>query len=185
MLNYKVKAFALVPNGSLLTNASKVDAMDKLPSRAVIFKAIRESESDGPKHSDVPAPQWLCAPCMIVTHERNPLHRIEWWDNKEFTKTGLQSIGMRIKLGHRGQFCPTPVGDEHFRIIDSAGVHKVSVDFCGCPTACTRGEQLMASRLYPQRREPPRIAVAFQMAYALEASGASESTVARHLEKIT
>ncbi|KAJ7022255.1 hypothetical protein C8F04DRAFT_884111, partial [Mycena alexandri] len=108
--------------------------------------------------------QFLCAPCMFTTHEWG-VTRVtpRWWNNQEFVKTGLQAIGMRIKLGHHGGECPTSVGDEDFHIVDSAGVHKVSVDFCGCPGARSRGDQLLASRLYPERRDPPRIAVTFQM----------------------
>ncbi|KAJ7021990.1 hypothetical protein C8F04DRAFT_1273110 [Mycena alexandri] len=179
--------------------------MDKPPSRALIFKAIRDFELEGPKHSEIPnlccaprcyrtkpeyrcldcfQPEFMCPPCMFTTHKHIPLHRIEWWNNKEFIKTGLEALGMRIQLGHRGRTCPTPAGDDGFCIIDSAGVHKVPVDFCGCPGSPSRGEQLLASRLYPQRCEPPQIAVAFQMAYALEAPGVPGSTAARYLQKI-
>ncbi|KAJ7030876.1 hypothetical protein C8F04DRAFT_1263360 [Mycena alexandri] len=175
-------------------------------TRAVIFKAIRDSEAERPKYSDIPAlcatpqcgrqnpelrcldcfqAQFICPGCMFTTHQHNPLHQIEWWDNKQFSKTSLQSIGMRIQLGHNGGTCPKPIEHENFRIIDGATVHKVSLDYCGCPGAPSRGAQLLAARLYPQHRDPPQIAVAFQMAYARDSSGTAGSTIARHLQRLT
>ncbi|KAJ7776203.1 hypothetical protein B0H16DRAFT_1712582 [Mycena metata] len=180
--------------------------MDTPATRARIFQAIRALETEHPKFSDIPfvcsspgcyntkpdlrcmdcfQARFVCAACMFVSHEKNPLHRIQWWNNKEFTTSGLEAVNMRINLGHGGRSCPASVADDKFRIIDGAGVHKIPVDFCGCPGAASRGEQLLASRLYPQHRDVPRIAVAFPMAYALDMSGVPGSTAARNLKKIT
>ncbi|KAJ7029473.1 hypothetical protein C8F04DRAFT_1264929 [Mycena alexandri] len=180
--------------------------MDKPPSCARIFQVIRALETEHPQPLDVPLictspgfyndkpdlrcidcfqAQFLCAPCMLISHQHNPLHRIQWWDNQEFTTSGLEAINMCINLGHGGRTCSTSVGDKKFCIIDGAGVHKIPVDFCGCPGAPSRAEQLLAARLYPQHRDPPHVAVAFSMAYTLDAPGGPGLTAARYLKKIS
>ncbi|KAJ7707275.1 hypothetical protein B0H16DRAFT_1746495 [Mycena metata] len=121
---------------------------------------------------------------MFISHKKNPLHRIPWWSNKEFATSGLEAVNMHIYLGHGGRTCPASVGDEKFRIISSAGVHKLPVDFCGCPGAPSQADQLLAARLYPQHRDPPHVAVAFPMAYALDVPGLPGSTAARHLKEM-
>jgi hypothetical protein len=90
------------------------------------------------------------------------------------TATGLEAanlrlLGLRIQLGHKpSDFCPNPIGDNHFLILDAHGLHEVNLDYCGCPATPTRRDQLLAARLYPCG-DGPRTAVAFEMANLHEA----------------
>ncbi|KAJ7186913.1 hypothetical protein C8R46DRAFT_827390, partial [Mycena filopes] len=111
----------------------------------------------------LPGP-FLCASCMHASHQQTPLHRIEWWDGFEFTRTHLKNLGVRIQLGHPfGRKCPHIKEEQDFQIIDADDVHPVSLDYCGCPSAPSRRDQLLAHRLYPQNLENPRFAVTFQL----------------------
>ncbi|KAJ7637790.1 hypothetical protein B0H17DRAFT_1217000 [Mycena rosella] len=64
--------------------------------------------------------------------------------------TTLKELGLRIQLGHGFlNSCPDPVETDSFSIMDMAGIHDVSLDYCGCDTAASRGQQLKGARLYP------------------------------------
>ena len=57
------------------------------------------------------------------------------WNGTFFEKTTLQSLGLRIQLGHGGALCPFPIsGPLGFCVIDNSGIHQVSVNFCDCGT---------------------------------------------------
>jgi len=56
------------------------------------------------------------------------------WNGLFFQRSSLQSLGLRVQLGHPpGRHCPTrEPGHKKFAVIDSNGIHSVSVDFCRC-----------------------------------------------------
>ncbi|KAF8493891.1 hypothetical protein F5888DRAFT_1617493, partial [Russula emetica] len=76
-----------------------------------------------------------CRDCVVDAHRDHPFHRVEIWNGLFFTAVTLQSLGLRVQLGHGGAPCPLPsAGPENFCIFDTSGVHYISVDFCDCRT---------------------------------------------------
>ncbi|KAG1772883.1 hypothetical protein EV702DRAFT_1048489 [Suillus placidus] len=76
----------------------------------------------------------------------------------------LKSLGLRIQLGHAlGHACPNPhrAFNDDFTIIDSHGVHKVSLDFCDCTLATTHVQQLLRMSLFPSTTADPKTAATF------------------------
>ncbi|KAG5223526.1 CxC2 domain-containing protein [Salix suchowensis] len=105
-----------------------------------------------------------CHTCIVSAHERMPLHRIEEWNGDYFAPSCLKSLGLRIQLGHpHGERCvnPQPAFDDTFTIVDSASVHEVSLDFCGCETAKLPIIQLLRHCLFPATSVAPRSAATF------------------------
>lgn len=49
----------------------------------------------------------LCADCCLDTHERHPLHRIEFWAGNHYRSAALREIGLIIYCGHGGSRCPS------------------------------------------------------------------------------
>ncbi|KAJ7716372.1 hypothetical protein B0H16DRAFT_1229349, partial [Mycena metata] len=108
--------------------------------------------------------QFLCDDCTLRAHESVPLHQIQRWDQGQFSKVDLKSIGMRIRLGHPLKtVCPSIVAQNHFIIIDTDSAHDVAIDFCGCGHGGSRAEQLIAARLHPCTYDRPRAAISFRM----------------------
>ncbi|KAG0693373.1 hypothetical protein DFH29DRAFT_985500 [Suillus ampliporus] len=67
-----------------------------------------------------------CLPCILLAHVRHPLHRLE--------------------LCHTtGQKCLNPrrAFNDDFIVVDTHGIHKVSLDFCNCATAQSHIQQLL------------------------------------------
>ncbi|KIM74294.1 hypothetical protein PILCRDRAFT_80232, partial [Piloderma croceum F 1598] len=86
------------------------------------------------------------------------------WNGTFFESTTLKEIGLRIQLGHRaGDHCSNPcnaAGDD-FVVVDSNGIHKVGLDYCGCEKACDQVTQLLRARLYPATTTAPKSAATF------------------------
>ncbi|KAJ6500301.1 hypothetical protein DFH09DRAFT_1336195 [Mycena vulgaris] len=112
----------------------------------------------------------LCQLCMLQAHEVHPLHRIEVVSGNTVKGTSLKMMGLRIQLGHgTAGFCPQPILDGDFSILDMYGSHDVSINYCGCDKAPTLGDQLKDARLYPlpwnrQSWLNPHSAVTFEVA---------------------
>ncbi|KAJ7217416.1 hypothetical protein B0H12DRAFT_1078829 [Mycena haematopus] len=108
-------------------------------------------------------PQFLCRVCILKAHARHPLHRVEMVMDKTLKGTTLQSLGLVIQLGHGVDgVCLNPEREGEFTVTASDGVHDVTMNFCGCPGARARGDQLEAVRLYGWRSQ--RSAVTFEVA---------------------
>ncbi|KAJ7488630.1 hypothetical protein B0H11DRAFT_1664114, partial [Mycena galericulata] len=108
------------------------------------------------------AAEWLCKECMVEQHVNTPLHRIEMWTSSGLVGVTLKAAGLRIQLGHKlYDFCPAPVADNDFVIMDASGPHEVSLNYCGCAEAPSRGRQLRNARFYPSQEKIPRTAVAY------------------------
>jgi hypothetical protein len=90
------------------------------------------------------------------------------WTGTNLAGMSLKTLGLRMQLGHSpGNLCPTPIPENRFMILDAHGIHEVSLDYCGCPDAPTRGNQLQAARLYPGSGTTN--AVAYELAYLQDA----------------
>lgn len=115
---------------------------------------------------DCSAPPLLCAKCTATTHTHTPFHRPCKWTGKYFEPTTLASLGLRIQLGHRvGQRCALPVAArQKMVVIDTNGIHPVSIDYCGCNQAAAAGnirQQLLRYRLYPATDQSPMTCATF------------------------
>ncbi|KAJ7440332.1 hypothetical protein B0H11DRAFT_2253097 [Mycena galericulata] len=110
--------------------------------------------------------QFLCSQCMVEQHAQNPLHRIEILTISGLAGVTLKGAGLRIQLGHRlYDFCPNRIPDNNFVILDTDGLHEVSLDYCGCTNPVrSRGRQLRDAKFFPAGDENPRTAVAFKLA---------------------
>src|SRR6266576_2902602 len=47
----------------------------------------------------------LCSTCIIMSHSRDPFHRMQKWNGVNFHRTSLLELGQTICLGHRGASC--------------------------------------------------------------------------------
>ncbi|KAJ7821404.1 hypothetical protein B0H13DRAFT_1660306, partial [Mycena leptocephala] len=112
-----------------------------------------------------------CRRCIVRVHGDTPLHRVEEWRSGMFARTSLKQLGLRIQLGHgkpssrgrRSCVNPKPAVDDDFVIIDTHGIHEVSVDFCACSTAQPRDIQLLRARWYPATGKSPRTAATYRV----------------------
>lgn len=105
--------------------------------------------------------KWVpCKPIHITI-----LTYIQHWNGKSFECVTLTDLGLQIQLGHSvGEICllPTPAAsDNAFIVIDSHGVHEVSLDFCRCGIHGTKVQQLLWWQLYPTTVSNPITATMF------------------------
>ncbi|KAI0739804.1 hypothetical protein C8Q80DRAFT_1124130 [Daedaleopsis nitida] len=74
-----------------------------------------------------------CPSCVLSTHNHLPLHLLEMWNGKMWTKRSLQDLGLILQLGHDGRRYPRPAqGTRRLVIGDVTGIHQVEVRFCEC-----------------------------------------------------
>ncbi|KAG6835952.1 hypothetical protein H0H93_012949 [Arthromyces matolae] len=94
---------------------------------------------------------------MLSLHSRNPLHRIERWTGKFFTRISLASLGLTVQLGHPfGEKCGHPIlCRPDFIIIHTNGIHSPSVSYCACENAIPYSLQLLRYGWYPSTSERP------------------------------
>lgn len=79
------------------------------------------------------------------------------WTGTHFWPSSLQSLGLECQLNHRGGSCPSPSrGHRDFAVIDTNGVHGVTVLFCACHMAVPECEQLIRFGWYPASTTTPR-----------------------------
>ncbi|KAH0828706.1 hypothetical protein J3R83DRAFT_3108 [Lanmaoa asiatica] len=86
------------------------------------------------------------------------------WNGDYFQRVPLKSLGLRIQLGHPLRstcYNQKPAGGDDFVVINTNGVHGVTLDFCGCEQAQTHYKQLLRSRWFPVTTTEPRTAVTF------------------------
>ncbi|KAL1738429.1 hypothetical protein HDZ31DRAFT_78371, partial [Schizophyllum fasciatum] len=107
-----------------------------------------------------------CKECCIQQHIARPFCRIEEWRNGSFTQCSLQSLGLRVQLGHRvGERCPCPKTRNDFVVIHSNGLHKCTFDFCACLESLNAGDdcsQLLRRHLFPATSIEPRTCCTFE-----------------------
>ncbi|KIK42376.1 hypothetical protein CY34DRAFT_83691, partial [Suillus luteus UH-Slu-Lm8-n1] len=108
----------------------------------------------------------FCSPCIVASHARNPLHRIQKWTGSLFAAMSLKQLGLRMQLGHPlGEACilPERAFNDNFTLIHSNGIHEIGLDYCGCNTAQTRTKQLLRVSWFPATISDPRTAATFQV----------------------
>ncbi|PPR06996.1 hypothetical protein CVT24_011092 [Panaeolus cyanescens] len=73
-----------------------------------------------------------CSVCLLEKHKALPLHRVQKWNGQFFEKSPLQSLGLRVQLGHDGETCPNPEpGPKGFMVFDISGAHYVNLTLQG------------------------------------------------------
>lgn len=78
----------------------------------------------------------------------------------------LQALGVCVQVGHApGESCRCPVRavNNAFVVIDTDGVHDVTLDFCGCEQAAPRYIQLLRASLFPATVTEPKTAATFKV----------------------
>ncbi|KAJ7017197.1 hypothetical protein C8F04DRAFT_1200847 [Mycena alexandri] len=83
-----------------------------------------------------------CAECCVKMHASNPLHIIDVWNGRWFSRTSLRDIGLRIRVHHKG--CAAPVAVENFVILDVDSIH------------------LLCHRFFPATHQAPHSAATFR-----------------------
>ncbi|KAG1741361.1 hypothetical protein EDB19DRAFT_1895127 [Suillus lakei] len=108
----------------------------------------------------------FCSTCILSTHVRHPLHRLQRWNGEYFKQVSLKTLGLCIQLGHAaGQVCLNPrcAFNDDFVVIDTHGIHEVSLDFCDCATAESHMQQLLQITWFPLTTSDPKTAVTFHV----------------------
>lgn len=89
------------------------------------------------------------------------------WNGRFFERVSLQSMGLRVQMGHSdGSLCSDPTfGSAKFTVVHTNGIHRVTVDYCGCPhgIAHEHWSQLMLSEWYPATPLMPKTAFTFRV----------------------
>ncbi|TFK51470.1 hypothetical protein OE88DRAFT_1735365 [Heliocybe sulcata] len=85
------------------------------------------------------------------------------WNGQHFEKHSLRSLGLTLQLGHDGAVCLYPAdGVDDFLLIDVTGIHRVSVEYCGCQrTSLPKYAQLLRSSWFPASFKRPGTAFTF------------------------
>ena len=91
---------------------------------------------------------------------------LQIWVKTHFRRTDLSQLGVRIQLGHSlGEKCPNPkrTFNDDFTVIDTTGIHRISVDYCDCERKCHLPIQLMRARLFPATVINPKTAATYRV----------------------
>ncbi|KAJ7096584.1 hypothetical protein B0H15DRAFT_773847, partial [Mycena belliarum] len=140
---------------------------DVCTTRCPMCAETTASETPRYRCIDCMHPDLYCQQCCVARHIDHPLDRIEFWNGANFERVSLQSLGLRIQLGHtRGDGCKKAVaGHRNFTVIHTNGIHDVSVDYCGCQDAeivGTRRRQVLRRSWYPATHSEPQTCTTFR-----------------------
>ncbi|TDL14293.1 hypothetical protein BD410DRAFT_846162 [Rickenella mellea] len=92
----------------------------------------------------------------------HPLHRIEFWTGDFWQKSSLHSLGLVVSLSHTGVACPNCSTQTELTVIDTTGIHTVSVIFCDCHFASLpHRTQLLRIRWWPATVDRPHTVTTF------------------------
>ncbi|KAF8960093.1 hypothetical protein BDZ97DRAFT_2060892 [Flammula alnicola] len=108
----------------------------------------------------------FCEHCIVVNHSTLPFHHVQKWNGVYFEKTTLKALGLCVQLGHPDtNICPLPQTAFHdeFIVIDSDGIHEVSLKYCGCQQSLPKYMQLLRARLFPATTMDRRTAATFRV----------------------
>lgn len=72
------------------------------------------------------------------------------WNGQFFTRVSLKALGLQIQLNHLDMHCINPdPGHSDFIVVDTNGLHRVSVLFCDCLDRIPLRQQLLRQNWYP------------------------------------
>ncbi|KAK0475680.1 hypothetical protein EDD18DRAFT_1115892 [Armillaria luteobubalina] len=86
---------------------------------------------------------YLAETCMVALHVACPTHIIQHWNGAYFDKVPLQTLAF----------------SDHFTIIDTNGIHDVTLDFCNCIRERPLASQLQRAWLFPMTGRESHTAV--------------------------
>ncbi|KIL55458.1 hypothetical protein M378DRAFT_90872, partial [Amanita muscaria Koide BX008] len=112
-----------------------------------------------------------CKSCTVEVHRQLPLHRIKKWNGSFFEPTSLKQLGLVIQLNHGINdpcFNPAQAFNDDFVILDSNGIHCVTLRYCNCHRTVPRSSQLLRSRLFPATVIEPKTAATFRLLEAYQ-----------------
>ncbi len=89
---------------------------------------------------------------------------VKEWTGSFYRRTTLKYLGLIVQLGHAiGDSCLRPADNSHLMVvININGIHKVSMNFCGCHRAEAQYIQLLQTCWFPVTVDLPRTAVTFR-----------------------
>ncbi|KAJ7740336.1 hypothetical protein B0H16DRAFT_1729033 [Mycena metata] len=94
----------------------------------------------------------LCQKCVVDKHANEPFHAVREWDAalSYYTHVTFYNLGLRIKLGHSGDACPSP-RLERREALTVRGLKTLAVEFCACANAASEAHQIKARGWWPMR----------------------------------
>ncbi|KAJ7579361.1 hypothetical protein C8J56DRAFT_897711 [Mycena floridula] len=109
----------------------------------------------------------LCRECCVYEHSQMPLHVVKKWNGTFFEKVSLQSLGLRVQLGHAGnaQCLSRKEKPIKFTVVHTNGIHSVSVDYCQCHGGASAGQEyqeLLRNEWFPATHLEPQTAATFR-----------------------
>ncbi|KAN0078443.1 hypothetical protein V8E55_010500 [Tylopilus felleus] len=107
-----------------------------------------------------------CSKCVLDTHTLHPLHVLKMWNGKFFETVSLKALGLCVQLGHNPSHpCHNPKRcfDDTFVIIDTTGIHSISLDFCNCEHVQSQFKQLLRFAWFLATTSHPRSAATFRV----------------------
>ncbi len=105
----------------------------------------------------------LCSKCIVTTHQRQPLHRIQMWTGTHFDTSSLRELRLVMYLGHNGTLCPASIEPQEIIIVHTNGIHQCLVQYCDCNDLTPNFQQLMLSRLFPATLTVPATTFTFKL----------------------
>lgn len=82
------------------------------------------------------------------------------WTGEYFWPTSLAALGLMVQLNHQKDTCPSPdLAPRNFVVIDTNGIHDVSLQYCDCHLAVPPIQQLLRYGWYPGTTTSPQTAV--------------------------
>jgi CxC2 like cysteine cluster associated with KDZ transposases len=119
---------------------------------------------------------FLCLGCCLEVHQLLPFHKLSRWDGRCFVSTTLKDLGYSLHLGHGGLKCPQFndsneewVEEENFfksstlTVVDTTGIHQLSVHWCSCPNTSSPDQQLLHAELFSASYKMPKTAFTFKV----------------------
>ncbi|TFK60021.1 hypothetical protein BDN72DRAFT_747722, partial [Pluteus cervinus] len=108
----------------------------------------------------------MCADCIVGQHQPNPFHWIQKWDGSSFVRVSLKELGLQVVLGHPlGTKCDNPKSSDklEYVVLDTNGIHVISLSYCECASATDPFAQFLQMRLFPATVTYPRTAATFRL----------------------
>jgi hypothetical protein len=104
----------------------------------------------------------LCVDCVKAAHSRLPTHHLRRWTGTHFERVSSKDIGYIFHLGHRGLPCDLGY-NRLFTLIDSNGVHELTLRFCRHPSFGDGARQLLKAHVYPCSDDRPSSGATFSV----------------------
>lgn len=108
----------------------------------------------------------LCRSCAVSAHSFLPFHKIRKWNGSFFEPTSLNICGLILHMNHGQGSCPhvkEAPAPQDLTVVDTNGVHIVSIGWCCCFGAPSFAEQLFSRRIFPASTLRPKTAFTFRV----------------------